>query len=92
MYEIIPSGQFKKDIKLAKSRGLDIKLIADAIKILAQGQKLPAKYRDHRLTNSRKYKNMRECHILSDWLLVYEICDKSLILYLIRTGTHSDLF
>ncbi|MDD7185979.1 MAG: type II toxin-antitoxin system mRNA interferase toxin, RelE/StbE family, partial [Oscillospiraceae bacterium] len=34
----------------------------------------------------------RECHILPDWLLIYEIADDELILYLTRTGTHSDLF
>ena len=61
------------------------------IKILASEQPLPERYRDHALENSRNYKNMRECHIMPDWLLIYKIYADVLILRLIRTGTHSDL-
>ena len=55
-------------------------------------QPLPEKYKDHALTNSRNYKDMRECHIEPDWLLVYKVLREILILRLIRTGSHSDLF
>ena len=51
---------------------------------------MPEKFRDHDLTGN--YKGCRECHIQPDWLLVYEVNNDELILYLIRTGTHSDLF
>ena len=47
------------------------------------------KYKDHALTGS--YTGCRECHITPDWLLIYEIVDEELVLYLTRTGTHSDL-
>lgn len=30
--------------------------------------------------------------VMPDWLLIYEIDHGELILYLTRTGTHSDLF
>ena len=53
---------------------------------------LPERYRDHALTNSRNYKGMRECHIEPDWLLVYKIVRDTLILKLIRMGSHSGLF
>ena len=92
MYDIVPSNKFKKDLKLAQSRGYDIELLTTVIEMLAEGKELPVKYRDHALVSSRDYKNKRECHILLDWLLIYEICDNELILYLTRTGTHSDLF
>ena len=92
MYDIVPSNKFKKDLKLAISRGYDIELLTTVIEMLAEGKELPVKYRDHALVSSRDYKNKRECHILPDWLLIYEICDNELILYLTRTGTHSDLF
>ena len=36
--------------------------------------------------------NFRECHILPDWLLVYQIYDDVLVLSLARTGSHSDIF
>ena len=62
------------------------------ITLLSNEQSLPEKYRDHALTNSRNYKDMRECHIEPDWLLIYKIMKKTLILSLIRTGSHSDLF
>lgn len=65
-------------------------LLDDVVERLAQGQSLPEKYRDHSLAGS--YSGCRECHITPDWLLIYEISDKELFLYLTRTGSHSDLF
>lgn len=92
-YEVFPSKQFKKDLKLAKSRGKKLELLTEVIKMLADGEELPKKYRDHLLTASRNYSGaMRECHIQPDWLLVYEKNDEKLFLYLTRTGSYSDLF
>lgn len=93
IYEVFPSKQFKKDLKAAKSRGKKIELLTEVIKLLAEGTELPKKYCDHLLTASRNYSGaMRECHIQPDWLLVYEKYDEKLLLYLTRTGSHSDLF
>lgn len=86
------SAQFKKDYKLAIKRGCDPRKLEEVIKMLCNEQSLPPAYKDHVLTNSRNYKDMRECHIQPDWLLVYKIVKETLILKLIRTGTHSDLF
>lgn len=86
------TGQFKRDYKLAVKRGCNPDALQAVITMLANETPLPEKYRDHALTNSRDYKGMRECHIEPDWLLVYKIYRDSLILKLIRTGTHSDLF
>jgi mRNA interferase YafQ len=86
------TGQFKKDYKLAIKRGCKPEAIQEVITLLVNEQPLPDKYRDHALVNSRNYKDMRECHIEPDWLLIYKIVRKNLILKLIRTGTHSDLF
>jgi mRNA interferase YafQ len=60
------------------------------IKQIASGKPLDKKYQDHPLKG--KFRGCRECHVTNDWLLVYEIADGELILYLTRTGTHSDLF
>ena len=81
---------FKKDFKRIVKRGYNIKLLEDVIEILADGKTLPEKYKDHSLTGD--YKDCRECHITPDWLLIYQIYGNELILYLTRTGTHSDLF
>lgn len=89
-YTVKPSNKFQKDLKRALSRGLDLSLLSKAIKILASGDTLPRKYNDHPLTGN--YEGCRECHIQPDWLLIYEIYENDLILYLTRTGTHSDLF
>jgi len=81
---------FKKDYKRIVKRGYDIKLMEEIIQKLAKGEQLSEKNKDHSL--SGEYTGCRECHITPDWLLVYEIDNGELILYLTRTGTHSDLF
>lgn len=86
------TGQFKRDYKLAIKRGCDANKLQKVIELLCTEQPLPEKYRDHALVNSREYNDMRECHIEPDWLLVYKVYHDRLILRLIRTGTHSDLF
>lgn len=90
MYTIKPSGRFKKDLKIIAKRGYDINLLTNLIKLLADGLPLPEKHRDHALTGN--WLNYRECHITSDWLLIYKIENDILVLTLTRTGTHSDLF
>lgn len=89
-YEIVQTVRFKKDLKLAQKRGYDLSLIGSVVDMLAAGCELPEKYKDHSLSGN--YKDCRECHITPDWLLIYEVSDGELILYLTRTGTHSDLF
>lgn len=86
------TGQFKKDYKLAIKRGCNPQEMQEVITLLINEQPLPEKYRDHALVNSRNYKDMRECHIEPDWLLIYKVYQDVLILKLIRTGSHSDLF
>ena len=92
MLKIEFTGQFKRDYKMAIKRGCDSKKLEEVILLLRSEQPLPESYHDHALINSRNNKDMRECHIESDWLLVYKIVHQTLILKLIRTGTHSDLF
>lgn len=89
-YTIEISSKFKRDYKLAKKRGYDMSLLQQVVDMLADGETLPEKYCDHAL--SGEYLGYRECHILSDWLLVYRIENDLLVLGLTRTGTHSDLF
>ena len=91
MYNLRPTAKFQRDLKRIQRRGYNISLLTDVLKILAAGEPLPVKYKDHNLTGN--YKGCRECHITPDWLLIYEIsANEELILYLTRTGTHSDLF
>ena len=89
-YIVKPTMQFKKDYKLAIKRGLKIELLKDVIAVLAMGEPLPDKNKDHALTGN--WAGHRECHILPDWLLIYRMEDDVLVLTLARTGSHSDLF
>ena len=89
-YVVKFTTQFRKDYKLAIKRGLKIELPEHVVALLAAGEMLPEKNRDHALTGN--WVGHRECHILPDWLLVYRIEDDVLILTLTRTGSHSDLF
>ena len=86
------TNQFKKDIKKITKQGLNIEKLHKVIDILQKQEKLPAQYRVLLLVNSRNYKNMRECHIEADWLLIYKIYDDAMVLVAVRTGSHSELF
>lgn len=89
-YDITFSTQFKRDLKLIRKQGKDENKLKKVIELLANDEPLPQKYKDHNLTGN--YADCRECHIEPDWLLIYEIIEDDLILYLTRTGSHSDLF
>lgn len=89
-YRVVYTTKFRRDLKTAKKRGYDLTLLDEVVSRLAAGEVLPPKNHDHALVGG-KYKGCRECHILPDWLLVYQICDGDLELYLLHTGTHSDL-
>ena len=88
--EIVWTSQFKKDYKLAMKRHLDLALIDEIIRTLSRGESLPSKNKDHALLG--RWRGYRECHIQPDWLLVYKVDKDELILNLLRTGSHSDLF
>lgn len=89
-YIIRYSSNFKKAYKRCKKRGLDMLLLKEVIRILSEEGKLPPTYHPHTLQG--KYKDLWECHIQPDWLLVWEQNDKEFIIYFLSTGTHSDLF
>jgi len=89
-YDIVQSSRFKKDYRLIRKRNHDITRLNDAIDILSRGEQLPPHYFDHPLKGD--YKGCRECHITPDWLLIYKVIEDKLLIRLMRTGTHSDLF
>lgn len=73
-------------------RGFDSKEFETILRILANGETIPEKYRDHPLFNTVEFQDCRELHIKPDWLLIYKYYSDTVILMLIRTGSHSDLF
>ena len=91
-YGIVSTNKFNKQLKKMVKQGKNIDKIKTVIEKLANGEKLEFKYRDHLLLDTKYYKNCRECHIEPDWLLIYKYKDDEIILYLVETGSHSDLF
>jgi len=92
-YTVKFTSRFKKDYKLIQKRGLDTDKMFEVIDLIAAGtneELLKKDYDDHALSGN--WKGYRECHIEPDWLLIYEIVENVLVLSLVRTGTHADLF
>ena len=91
-YKVTATTAFKKQLKIIKKRNKDLSKLKKVVDILSNRENLDIKYKDHQLVNTPRFENCRECHIEPDWLLVYRINDNELILVLVETGTHSDLF
>lgn len=90
-YSLRQTNRFKKHLKLmAKRNKSSIRKIAETVDLLQRGEKLPERFRDHELAENLK--GSRECHILPDLLLIYRIFNDILILELVDTGSHADLF
>jgi len=90
MLQLVTTTKFRKDYKRIKKRGYDLSLLKTVLDTLLREEALDQKYKDHALSGN--YIGFRECHIQSDWLLIYAINESELILTASRTGTHSDLF
>ncbi len=89
-YEVLFTTKFKKDLKLVQKQGKNLDKLFSVVELLSNDEKLDVKYRDHELTGN--FEGFRECHIEPDWLLIYRKNSEQIILYLLRTGSHSDLF
>lgn len=78
------------DLKRCEKRGLKLRKLLDVIEMLANSGELPNTYRPHKLSGNKS--GLWECHVQSDWLLVWEQDDGLLTLLFLQTGTHSDIF
>ena len=88
MLRRIYQTKFVKDVALIKKHGKCIEKLREIIDLLLEEKPLPVKYKSHKLHG--KYNGYRECHIESDWLLIY-MKTKTEVIFA-RTGTHSDVF
>ena len=91
-YEVVYSKKFEKSLKKIQKQNKNIDELLDVIDKLAFKEELDPKYRNHKLIDDKNYKSCCECHIRPDWLLIYQYNDNELLLLLINTGSHSDLF
>lgn len=90
MYKPVRQNRFKKDVKIIQKQGKNLEKLKFVILELLEGKKLDPKYKDHQLIGN--FVNTRECHIETNWLLIYRIDKENMTLHLIRTGSHSELF
>ena len=89
-YKYLVTNQFKRDVLLCKKRGLPMEKLKAVIDILLETGQLPAEYKPHKLAG--QWIGLWECHIQSDWLLIWEQRETEMVLLMTRTGTHSDIF
>ena len=90
-YNLRVSNRYKKHIKQIAKRNIEnVKKINDVVHILQKGETLEERFKDHPLVGN--WIGHRECHVLPDLLLIYKIVENVLILELVDTGTHSELF
>ena len=80
--------QFEKDVKRMQRRGKKLEKLKIIIRSLVAEEPLDPLHRDHKLIGN--WQGRRECHIESDWLLIYKTEEGRVIFE--RTGTHPDLF
>lgn len=87
MREFKYSARFKRDYKLCKKRGRDMQKMQYILSILALGETIPERYKDHPLKSN--WKGYRDIHIEPDWILIYKL--EGAVILLAATGTHSDI-
>ncbi|MBQ8892770.1 MAG: type II toxin-antitoxin system YafQ family toxin [Bacilli bacterium] len=90
-YKVKYSKEFKKSLKKVIKQGKNIDKLLDVVDILSQKQQLDSKYKDHVLYNDKRFKDCRDCHIESDWVLIYKYLENEIVLLLVNTGSHSDV-
>jgi mRNA interferase YafQ len=89
-YKLRFTREFKRSLKRCLKRGYNEDLLTEVLSLLANDGRLPEKYRPHILHG--KYEGYWECHIRPDWLLIWDKNEEELVLLMVDTGTHADLF
>lgn len=92
MLQVERTIKFQRQLAKCRKRGKNLNKLDTIVNMLANEQPLTPKNRNHKLEDSKRYKGCRECHIEPDWLLVYKVVRNTLVLELIATGSHSELF
>ena len=90
--QIKQTSRFKKDYKKIVRQGHDISRLRTVLNLLFDQKVLDARYHNHRLIDTNEFDDCFELHIGPDWLLIYKYSKDHDVLYLVRTGSHSDLY
>jgi mRNA interferase YafQ len=90
VYQIQITNKFKKSLDLSYRRNWDLESLKEVVHTLAKGEQLDPKHHVHSLQGYKAV--IMECHVKPDWLLLWQQNENELILIMLDTGTHSDLF
>ena len=90
MHQLIFTNRFKKDTKLLQKRGFSVEILKRAIISLEEHGCLEQTFRPHKLSGI--YSGYWEAHLRPDWLIIWKSLEERKEIWLVRTGTHSDLF
>ena len=91
MYDLKFSKKFKKDLKkINKNNPLAIKKLEYILNLLINNKPLKETHKNHKLHGD--FNNCHECHVKPDILLIYKKNKQNLIIYLLRIGSHTELF
>ena len=90
-YMVKYSKEFKKSLRKVTKQGKDINKLLDIVDMLSQKRQLDPKYKDHALYNDKRFKDCRDCHIETDWVLIYKYLENEVVLLLVNTGSHSEV-
>ena len=92
IYHIEYTSKFKKQHKLLKKQRKNLNKLYTVIEKLANGEQLDEMYLNHKLFRDKYYVDCYECHIEPDWLLIYKYYENELVLLIVATGSHSEVF
>ncbi len=90
MYQPVTTNKFDRDLRRVSRRGKELSKIQEIMNMLANGEILPQRNKDHPLIGN--FAERRECHIEPDWILIYKIDEGNNKIIFERTGSHSDVF
>lgn len=89
-YELYESPRYLKDREYLEDNGYDLEPLDNAITMLLDGDRLPRRYKVHKLNGNQD--GLWDCHMKSDWILLYRYSEDGLVLEAVRTGSHRSLF
>jgi mRNA interferase YafQ len=85
---VLTTRAFERDLRRVRKQGKNLDKLEDVVNALQEGTRLPARFRPHVLRGD--WSGHWDCHVEPDWLLLYKITERELIL--VRTGSHAELF
>jgi len=85
---IVTGSRFRKDLKSFRFNEEIENSLKDVLSYLQMDEILPTQYKDHSFIG--EFKGCRDCYLLNDVVLIYEVSTEEITL--IRIGTHSKLF